>query len=265
VSIVGKSMADDCSKQALGKTARTGVVRPALGNRHLAQLLFGLRDEETLIQPLVQASIIFDLTVRPREELFLVDVETLEHLLRCEQLRIESEDWLLDLILELGSEYRRLLNEVTYEFLSSEGLSKFLDNFGYCEMTDDIWTSLVRRLRREKPSGFPNRHVERGLSSSIVSGFPAVSSAIEEKNSRLLYRGTRDGFTGSDVVSRVTGHSNLLILVETTGGWIFGGYAHCKWPAKYGEWARDPSQKSFLFTLKNPHNIPPRAEVLGGL
>jgi hypothetical protein len=48
----------------------------------------------------------------------------------------------------------------------------------------------------------------------------------------------------------------LVILVETTGGYIFGGYAHCKWPE--GDWSGDPSQKSFLFTLKNPGNTSPR-------
>jgi hypothetical protein len=247
------------------KSSRLSLLRLSrhLGNRDLAQLLFGLRDEETIIGPLAQASIGFDLTVHPRDELFLLDVDTLEQLLRSERLRIESEDWLLDLILELGSEYRRLLNEVKYEFLCSEGLSKFLDSFGYCEMTDDIWTSLARRLRGETPIEFPHRHVgpasdQRGFRSSIVFEFPSVLSVIEEKNAQLLYRGTRDGFSRSNCHPRVTGHSNLLILVETTGGWIFGGYAHCKWPANHVEWAGDPSQKSFLFTLKNPHNIPAR-------
>jgi hypothetical protein len=127
-------------------------------------------------------------------------------------------------------------------------------------MTEDIWTSLVRRLRREKPAEIPGRHVklldDRAFPSSIVSGFPSVLSVIEEKKVRLLYRGTRDGFNVANCHPRVKGHSNLLIVVESTGGWIFGGYAHCKWPEN--GWSGDPSQKSFLFTLKNPHNIPPR-------
>jgi hypothetical protein len=244
------------------KSSRSSLLRLScqLGNMDLTQLFFGLRDDETLIEPLGHISIGFDLTLHSRDDLFLLDVETLEHLLRSDQLRIESEDWLLYLILELGSEYRRLLDAVKYEFLSPEGLSRFLDNLGYCDLTSDIWTGLVRRLRGEKPAEIPSRHVGRAFPSLIVSELPSVLSVIEEKNARLLYRGTRDGFTVANCHPLVKGHSNLVILVESTGGWIFGGYAHCKWPEN--GWSGDPSQKSFLFTLKNPHNVPPRRFVM---
>jgi hypothetical protein len=249
------------------KSSRLSLLRLSrhLGSIDLAQLFLSLRDGEILIHPMARPSVGFDLTVPSRDELFLVDAETLEQVLRSEQLRIESEDWLLDLILELGSEYRVLLNEVQFEFLSPEGLSKFLEHFDYREITDDIWSSLARRLRGEKPTEFPGRHVElaldqRGFSSSIVSGFPPALCVIEGKKIGLLYRGTRDGFAGSTFRSSVTGRSNLLILIETTAGWIFGGYAHCKWPES--GWASDSTLKSFLFTLKNPHNIPPRRFVM---
>jgi hypothetical protein len=246
------------------KSSRLSLLRLSrqLWNRDLTQLFLGLRDDETINEPLGHLSIGFDLTVHSRDDLFLVDVETLEHLLRSDQLRIESEDWLLYLILDLGSEYRCLLDAVKYEFLSPEALARFLDNFGYSEITHDIWRSLVRRLRGEKPAEIPNRYIKpldvRAFPSSIVSGFPSVLSVIEEKKVRLLYRGTRDGFTCSNCHPLVKGHSNLVVVVESTGGWIFGGYAHCKWPESDDTWSGDPSQKSFLFTLKNPHNSPPR-------
>jgi hypothetical protein len=57
-------------------------------------------------------------------------------LLRSGDLRIERENWLLDLIIKLDDEYRGLLTGVKDQFLSGEGLSKFLDQFDYRELTD---------------------------------------------------------------------------------------------------------------------------------
>jgi hypothetical protein len=236
-----------------------------LGNFDLVQMLLGLMDEETVIQPVSGAAVGFDLTAQSRTSLLALDLETLAQIFGSEELRIESEDWLLDFILELGEDYRDLLSFVKYEFLSSGRLSTFLDHFDYRNLTDEIWASLGRRLRGEKPTGQASNRYGRapsvqssvsGFASTIVSEFPAVLSVIEGKNARLLYRGTRDGFGGSNYHSRLVGHSNLLIIVESSRGWIFGGYAHCKWP-EY-DWVGDHSLKSFLFTLKNPHNIPAR-------
>jgi hypothetical protein len=233
-----------------------------LGNTSLIQLYLGLGDGDTVIEPVYRASSGFDLTVYSRESLLSLNFATLAQIVGSDTLRIESEDWLLDFIIELGDEYRDLMGFVKYDFLSAERLRTFLDEFDYRDMSDEIWTSLVRRLRGEMPTGEnPNRYRQApaaspsgfGFSSTIVSEFPAVLSVIEAKNARLLYRGTRDGFASSNCQSLVVGHSNLLIIVETTEGWIFGGYAHCKWPEN--DWVGDPSWKSFLFTLKNPHNI----------
>jgi hypothetical protein len=60
------------------------------------------------------------------------------------------------------------------------------------------------------------------------------------------------------------------VLLDTNGN-IFGGFTPVEWESrvwnwKYGEESNcrkaDGSQKSFLFTLKNPHNIPARRFAL---
>jgi hypothetical protein len=44
---------------------------------------------------------------------------------------------------------------------------------------------------------------------------------------------------------------------------IFGGFTPVEWESsKKGKAKADPSEKSFLFTLKNPHNIPARRFAL---
>jgi hypothetical protein len=51
------------------------------------------------------------------------------------------------------------------------------------------------------------------------------------------------------------------VILDTEGN-IFGGFTPVKWAS--GNWDRkmDDSLKSFLFTLKNPHNIPARRFAL---
>jgi hypothetical protein len=53
-------------------------------------------------------------------------------------------------------------------------------------------------------------------------------------------------------------------LIFDTKGNIFGGFTPLKW--ELGEWhfKADDSQKSFVFTLKNPHNFAAREFALQG-
>jgi hypothetical protein len=53
------------------------------------------------------------------------------------------------------------------------------------------------------------------------------------------------------------GHPNTLTLIEDTKGSIFGGFTPVRWESPPGLKIRaDLSLKNFIFTLKNPHNIP---------
>jgi hypothetical protein len=50
------------------------------------------------------------------------------------------------------------------------------------------------------------------------------------------------------------------VILDTDGN-IFGGFTPVEWDSySYGK--ADPSLKSFLFTLKNPHNFPARRFAL---
>jgi hypothetical protein len=50
------------------------------------------------------------------------------------------------------------------------------------------------------------------------------------------------------------------VILDTKGN-IFGGFTPVEWESK-GGYKADDSRKSFLFTLKNPHNIPARKFAL---
>jgi hypothetical protein len=53
-----------------------------------------------------------------------------------------------------------------------------------------------------------------------------------------------------------------LTLIETTKGFIFGGFTPIAWESVNGIYKPDSSGKSFLFSLKNPSNSEPRKFML---
>jgi hypothetical protein len=59
--------------------------------------------------------------------------------MRLKSLTIESEDWLIELIFNLGSSYFTLLGEVRFEFLSSNWIDFFFEHFCFEDMNSDIW------------------------------------------------------------------------------------------------------------------------------
>jgi hypothetical protein len=107
-----------------------------------------------------------------------------------------------------------------------------------------------------------------GWNSAIVPDFPKLFEEFKQKQFTLLCRGSRDGFDPNGFHSRCNGHPNTLTVILDTDGNIFGGFTPVEWESR--EWEgdgcnctkADPSLKSFLFTLRNPHNIPPRRFAL---
>jgi hypothetical protein len=108
----------------------------------------------------------------------------------------------------------------------------------------------------------PDSHIfsdlhSQGTDSGIVSDFPHIFAEFRGKQVLLLWRGSRDGFKKEEFHRRCDGHANTLTVILDTNGNIFGGFTPVEWESGY-QWKGDDSQKSFVFTLKNPHNIPAR-------
>jgi hypothetical protein len=104
--------------------------------------------------------------------------------------------------------------------------------------------------------------------STIVSNFPGIFGEFLGKQLSLLWRGSRDGFKAQDFHRRCDGHPNTLTVVLDTNGNIFGGFTPVKWESRAwtGNWRdiakADESQKSFIFSLKNPRNFPAKRFAL---
>lgn len=68
----------------------------------------------------------------------------------------------------------------------------------------------------------------------------------ESMRLELLYRGSRDGIEPSDFHSRCDGMCNTVCVVESSAGYVFGGYAEGAWMSCENDLE---TKKSFLFSL----------------
>jgi hypothetical protein len=96
----------------------------------------------------------------------------------------------------------------------------------------------------------------------IVSDFPPLFEKFLAKCFNLLWRGSRDGFTAHEFHRRCDGRANTLTLISDTDGNVFGGFTPVKWESDSWKFKCDDSLRSFLFTLRNPHGVPPRKLAL---
>jgi hypothetical protein len=95
----------------------------------------------------------------------------------------------------------------------------------------------------------------------ILPTIPLCLRDLQEKRWTLLYRGSRDGFGSSNFHQKCDGKSNTLTVIETTKGFVFGGFTPVGWDSS-GNYKADNSQKSFLFTVKNPRGSEGRKFVM---
>jgi hypothetical protein len=190
-----------------------------------------------------------------------IDREFLHRLLSSENLRVESEDSLLRLLLEVEVEVdvevdrSEFLCHIEVSFLSSDGLSLFLHELTFEDLTESIWAKIVIHLKGDgdqaKAKEMRQRRFVSPSTSVIVSGIPSILKDLESKEWTLLYRGSRDGFSGSAFHTKCDGHSTTVTYIETTKGFIFGGFTPVAWDSSNSDRA-DNSGQSFLFSLKNP-------------
>jgi hypothetical protein len=107
--------------------------------------------------------------------------------------------------------------------------------------------------------------------SLIVGEIPPLFEKFREKRFNLLSRSSHDVFTVKEFHRRCDRRMNTLTLIADTEGNVFGCFTPVKWESrkwngKSGEESNtrksDNNLRSFLFTLNNPHGIPPRKFVL---
>jgi hypothetical protein len=95
--------------------------------------------------------------------------------------------------------------------------------------------------------------------SRIISELPEIFADFRGNRFLLLWRGSKDGFAARKFHRKCDDHGNTMTLILDTNGNIFGGFSPVKWGSPTAaEHKADDSLKSFVFTLKNPHNVSAR-------
>jgi hypothetical protein len=84
----------------------------------------------------------------------------------------------------------------------------------------------------------------------------AVMSWLDGRSFELLYQALRDGWTVGDFHRCCDNRGPTLVVARSSNGFVFGGYAAAAWKSN-GGYFQSSGNASFVFTLKNPHNIPP--------
>jgi hypothetical protein len=189
-------------------------------------------------------------------ELSQFSVDALDDLLSNTSIRIESEDALLRLILSLDPSYSPLLRHIHFPFLTPDGIRQFCDHFDYRDFFESLWCKFILRFSPVIPT----------LDSLIISEIPPLLHDFEGKQWKLLWRGSRDGFRARGFHERCDGSANTLTVILDTSGNVFGGFTPIEWESRQSDpssqghncYKCDNTLESFVFTLKNPHNVPPR-------
>jgi hypothetical protein len=105
----------------------------------------------------------------------------------------------------------------------------------------------------------------------IVREFSPLFDEWRAKRFNLLWQGSRDGFGAKAFHDRCDGRANTLTIIQDTDGNVFGGFTPVEWASpvwnnqggdKNNTLRGDDSLRSFLFTLRNPHSVPPRKFAL---
>jgi len=82
----------------------------------------------------------------------------------------------------------------------------------------------------------------------------AIKSWLPNQHLRLIYKATRDGFQADDFHKTCDNKGPSVTVIQTKEGYLFGGFSPVAWDSS-DSWKTHPN--CFIFTLHNPHHIPP--------
>lgn len=81
-----------------------------------------------------------------------------------------------------------------------------------------------------------------------------LSEWLGPKTLTLAYKASLDGFSHDSFHAKCDNKGPTLTIIKSSEGYIFGGFTSASWDCS---WTYKPDITSFLFTLTNPHNLPP--------
>ena len=126
------------------------------------------------------------------------------------------------------------------------------------KLVADQWIQFVPNTRDTLIGSVCGHLVKGPIDSTIVSTDKLNKDLVElcklsDKEFKLLYRATIDGFGASDFHGKCDNQPRTLTIIKTTKGYIFGGYTSIAWN-DIGGYKRDDN--AFVFSLVNASSLP---------
>ncbi len=129
-----------------------------------------------------------------------------------------------------------------------EGSSKYEnENKRLREQNEALQKQLAERQTNNSRSAILN---ENAIWNEVLMSW------LDGRSFGLLYRASRDGWRSGDFHRCCDNRGPTLVVARCSNGFVFGGYAAAAWNSNGGCF-QSAANASFVFTLKNPHNIPP--------
>jgi hypothetical protein len=196
-------------------------------------------------------------------QLLALDKDILYRILTSPLLQIETEDQLLQKLIELGDDYLDLWGCIEARYLSRNSLTVFTNKMKFNLVTESIWESVIRCLNETSDSELPERRFYKTVwgGSDILTDFPSIFGKFWNKKRTLLYRGTRDGFGSGVFHTKCDCQRNTLTIILTTKGYVFGGFTPIAWDSSSG-YKPDSTKESFVFSLISPRGKVPQKFAL---
>jgi len=137
-------------------------------------------------------------------------------------------------------------------------LFKYIIHFLIFGEHPPLQTQWVRFLEKEfQYFNIPVRIPEAQPKSILLEGSDFgknITEWLPDKRFQLLYKATEDGFGCADFHKQCDNKGSTLTLISSKDGHLFGGYSVLPWDST-NSFKRHA--EGFIFTLSNPHNIPP--------
>ena len=171
------------------------------------------------------------------------------------RLKINNVDFLLKTLDGDEAKWKAIQLECDALFAKIEPLCEELNR----KIVGDQSIQFVPNTRQTIQFESAGGHFDTGtIDSSILNTYNLEDSLVQlcklnDKQFKLLYRATRDGFGASDFHAKCDNLPNTLTVIKTTKGFIFGGYTAVAWDKKSGYKSDD---KAFIFTLVNARSSP---------
>ncbi|CAF1172092.1 unnamed protein product [Didymodactylos carnosus] len=143
------------------------------------------------------------------------------------------------------------IEELVREVLQSDVMLKDIDRWEETTIAQKAPGKRIEKVKRTTVTLFDETSWLSEERQLKVNEFYGKSN----QRWQLIYRASRDGFGAKDFHDRCNDQGATVTVIRSKNGYLFGGYTRVPWKSD-GGWKEDAS--SFLFTLSNPHSIPPR-------